>query len=49
MIREAPTYPAYRFEINKGYPSPDHKAALAASGLSQIHRRSWSFAADYPT
>jgi ribonuclease HII len=48
MVGESPSYPNYHFEINKGYPSPDHKAALARDGLSRIHRHSWSFAADYP-
>ena len=47
MVDASPSYPAYRFESNKGYPSPDHVAALAAGGLSPIHRRSWSFAANY--
>jgi len=49
MVEAAPQYPTYRFESNKGYPSPVHRAALASHGLSAIHRRSWSFAADYPT
>lgn len=32
-------YPFYRFDANKGYPSPLHKWALAAVGPSPIHRR----------
>lgn len=32
-------WPAYRFDANKGYPSPQHKWALAAFGPSPIHRR----------
>jgi ribonuclease HII len=32
-------YPYYRFDLNKGYPSPFHKWALAAFGPSPVHRR----------
>lgn len=32
-------YGPYRFDSNKGYPSPKHKWALAAFGPSPIHRR----------
>lgn len=35
----APLYEGYSFELNKGYPSPAHKWALAAFGPSQMHRR----------
>jgi ribonuclease HII len=43
MRAAAPSYPAYEFDRNKGYPGPRHRAALAASGPTPIHRRSWSF------
>lgn len=43
MRAEAGCYPAYGFEGNKGYPSPDHRAALHWLGPSAIHRRSWVF------
>jgi len=43
MRLEAPHFPAYEFEHNKGYPCPRHKAALAAWGPSTIHRRTWIF------
>ena len=43
MRQEAPHFPAYEFEYNKGYPCPRHKAALAAWGPSTIHRRTWIF------
>lgn len=43
MRGEADHYPAYAFEINKGYPGPCHKAALQYFGPSAIHRRSWAF------
>jgi ribonuclease HII len=48
MIETAPEFPAYRFEQNKGYPSPEHRQALAAHGVSDFHRRSWSFALNLP-
>lgn len=36
-------FPHYRFEANKGYPGPAHKAALQWYGPSTLHRRSWVF------
>jgi ribonuclease HII len=43
MRAEACHYPGYDFELNKGYPCPRHKAALAAWGPTAIHRRAWVF------
>lgn len=43
MRGEAEHFPAYDFELNKGYPCPRHKAALAAWGPTSIHRRAWVF------
>ncbi len=43
MRAEAEHHPAYGFDANKGYPCPDHRAALAGYGPSAIHRRSWVF------
>jgi ribonuclease HII len=43
MRCEAPHFPAYDFDLNKGYPCPRHKAALAAWGPTSIHRRAWVF------
>src|SRR5205807_10569372 len=43
MRAEAEHYPAYDFDLNKGYPCPRHKAALAAFGPTSIHRRAWIF------
>ena len=43
MRAEAEHFPAYDFDLNKGYPCPRHKAALAAFGPSAIHRRAWVF------
>ncbi len=43
MRAEAEHFPGYDFELNKGYPCPRHKAALAAWGPTAIHRRAWVF------
>jgi ribonuclease HII len=43
MRAEAPNFPAYDFDSNKGYPCPRHKMALQAFGPSAIHRRTWVF------
>jgi ribonuclease HII len=43
MRAEAEHYDRYNFAANKGYPCPQHKAALQAWGPSAIHRRSWVF------
>jgi ribonuclease HII len=43
MRAESEHFPAYAFELNKGYPGPRHKAALQYLGPSAIHRRSWAF------
>ena len=43
MRAEAVNFPGYDFELNKGYPCPRHKAALAAWGPTSIHRRAWVF------
>ncbi len=43
MRAEAGHFPGYSFELNKGYPCPRHKMALAAWGPTSIHRRSWVF------
>jgi ribonuclease HII len=48
MRAEAPNFPAYWFESNKGYPCFRHEAALQAWGPSAIHRRRWVFMARLP-
>jgi ribonuclease HII len=35
-------WPGYGFERHKGYPTPEHRAAVARLGLCELHRRSWS-------
>ncbi|MGX7679511.1 ribonuclease HII [Jatrophihabitans sp. DSM 45814] len=42
LIELADQYPHYGFEENKAYASPQHMAALAEHGPSEIHRRSWN-------
>ena len=42
MVAADATHPGYGFARNKGYPSPEHVAALAAHGPCPLHRRSWA-------
>ena len=42
MCRLDGLFPGYDFSRHKGYPTPRHLSALAASGVSPIHRRSFS-------
>lgn len=35
-------YPQYGFDRHKGYPVPEHLAALARHGVSPVHRRSYA-------
>jgi len=37
-------YPGYGFARNKGYPTPEHRRAVARLGLTDVHRRTWTFA-----
>jgi ribonuclease HII len=39
----SPSFPAFDFHQNKGYPSPVHRRALDGNGLTSLHRRSWSY------
>jgi len=41
MDQLAIEFPAYGFERHRGYPTPDHLAALIAHGPSRVHRRSF--------
>ena len=38
----AKKYPGYGFEKNKGYGTPQHKAAIKAKGFCDCHRRTFS-------
>jgi len=48
MREQAPNFPAFDFDRNKGYPSPSHQRALCGYGLTALHRRSWAFVDDLP-
>lgn len=50
MAEHDPDHPVYGFASNKGYPAPDHLAALDAHGPCELHRRSWApiAALDHP-
>lgn len=48
MRAEAPHYPGFDFEYNKGYPCPRHRMALQAYGPTSIHRRTWVFMDNLP-
>lgn len=41
MIQLDAQYPMYHWKQNKGYPTPDHIAAIRQYGLSPWHRRSF--------
>ena len=34
-------YPPYKFRNNKGYPTPEHRAAIKEFGITPIHRRTF--------
>ena len=42
MAEAAADYPAYGWERNKGYPTADHRAAIAAHGTTPLHRLSFT-------
>ena len=42
------SHPAYQWNRNKGYASPEHRDAIRSIGLSPFHRASWAIA-DAPT
>ena len=41
MAEWAAEYPGYGWEHNRGYPTPDHRRAINALGLTPLHRRSF--------
>ena len=41
MRRLDEEFPQYGWAKNKGYPTPDHRAAIAAHGVSPHHRRTF--------
>lgn len=42
MLAAHNEFPAYRWDRNKGYPTRDHRAAIAAHGPSPLHRRTFT-------
>jgi ribonuclease HII len=42
MVELSSAHPAYGWEVNKGYASPEHRAALLEHGPCVQHRRSWN-------
>lgn len=43
MTRYAGEYPGYGWEQNMGYPTRAHKMAIAALGLTPIHRKTFKY------
>lgn len=41
MRRLDAEFPQYGWARNKGYPTPDHRAAIAAHGITPYHRKSF--------
>ena len=41
MAEFAREWPGYGWEHNRGYPTPDHRRAIAMLGLTPLHRRSF--------
>ncbi|MBR0037677.1 MAG: ribonuclease HII [Bacteroidales bacterium] len=41
MLRIDEEYPVYNWKINKGYPTKDHRAAIAQAGPCKYHRMSF--------
>lgn len=46
MTTLAKEYPHYHWEVNKGYPTRDHRAAIAEHGPSPLHRLSFRLLPD---
>ena len=42
MADYARAHPGYGWETNQGYPTPEHRRALAALGPTPLHRRSFA-------
>lgn len=46
MLKIAEEYPAYNWAKNKGYPTADHRDAIAKYGISPYHRKSFKLLDD---
>ncbi|MGP9650461.1 ribonuclease HII [Glutamicibacter sp. AOP38-B1-38] len=42
MVQAATEYPAFGWEINKGYATATHRAAIEKLGPCNLHRKSWN-------
>jgi len=42
MERAAEAYPGWDFNVNVGYSTPEHREAIMANGISELHRRSFA-------
>ncbi|HEX8444100.1 MAG TPA: ribonuclease HII [Allosphingosinicella sp.] len=42
MAEYCARYPGYGWSRNKGYPTPDHRRAIARLGVTPLHRRSFA-------
>ena len=40
-------YPVYNWKKNKGYPTPEHKQAIADYGITDLHRKSFNMAIQF--
>ena len=41
MDKLAKQYPGYSWEVNKGYPTKAHRAAIATLGITPLHRKTF--------
>ena len=48
MREAAKKYPEYNWEVNKAYPTRDHRAAIAEIGPSRLHRMTFRLLSDHP-
>ena len=46
MCRLDEEFPAYHWRKNKGYPTKDHRAAIAEHGITKYHRKSYNLYGD---
>ena len=44
MVEYGKKYPMYNWKKNKGYPTPEHKQAIADYGVSDLHRKTFNMA-----
>ena len=44
MVEYDSQYPVYQWKKNKGYPTPEHKQAIAEHGTSPLHRMTFNMA-----